>query len=224
MNSICITDNNKLRNLQVNCNNDSKSVVLKSSGPEETFLNCRNAINVLNYNSSISEKSGRYTFDCDVSEFSISTKVRNKVGTGVTLSIDSRLVIDKRLDTSNYRILDNIDKAPSVKVIQSSIGFDSINTTVVGNANPLFSSEYKKDNNTVTGIILECQSANYIEFIPVVEGRIVGVIGLPRGMKFEYSKIKGSPTKSGEYKGLITLENGNTISLLIKVSRIRRVF
>ena len=224
MKSICITDNNKLRNLQVNCNNDFKSVILKSSGPEESFFNANNTVKVLNCNSLFLERNERHTFDCDISANSLSINVRNKVGTGVAISIDSRLVIDKRLDTSNYRALDNIDKAPSAKVEKNSIGFDSINTTVVGNANPLLHSEYKRDKNTITGIILECQSANYIEFTPIIEGRIVGVIGLPSGVKFEYGKIKGSPTKAGEYKGLITLENGNTISLLIKVSRIRRVF
>ena len=224
MKSVCITDNNNLRNIQVNCNNDFKNVVLKSSGPEESFLNAHNTVKVLNYNSLFLEKNERHTFDCDASEHSLSINVRNKVGTGVSVHADSRLVIDKRLDTSNYRVLDNIDKAPSIKVDESSLGFDSINTTVVGKVNPLLSSEYKRDNNTVTGIILECQSANYIEFTPIVDGRIVGVIGLPNGVKFEYGKIKGSPIKAGEYKGLITLENGNTISLLIKVSRIRRVF
>lgn len=224
MKIICITDNNKLRNLEINCSNDFKNVVKKVSGPEETILDASNTVKVSNYNSELLEKNEAHTFDSDASEHSLSINVRNKVGTGVAVSIDNRLVIDKRLDTSNYRFLDNIEKVPSTKFEPSGIGFDSISTTVVGNANPLLNSEYKKENGVVTGLVLECQSANYLEFMPVVDGRIVGVIGLPSGMKFEYGKIKGSPTKAGEYKGLITLENGNTIGLLIKVARIRRVF
>lgn len=226
MKTVVITDNNELRNIIINSDNDYKIAYKKYKRPEEAFYSSNCSFMVTNGDTSHSDSFEASMFDDDASKFSVTINVRNKANTSVFIEDASLLVIDKRLNTSNYRDLDGIEKIPARKAQYDTveIGYDSAFATVNDKQKHSIKTEYDKEDGITKGIMLECQSSSYFELMPVVESRIIGVVGLPPGMIFEYGKIKGSPSKSGDYRGLITLADGRTINLMIKVSRIRRMF
>lgn len=227
MKTIVISDNNNLRGTIVTSENDFKTAYKKYKNIEEIIYSENSTFFVRNVGTAYSETFEASMFDGDASSFSISVNVRNKVSSNILIGEANALVIDKRLNVNNYRDLDGIEKIQSKRVGRDfvEVGIESVlNATVSDKQRHLIKTEYDKEDGVTKGIMLECQSASYFELMPVVESKIIGVLGLPPGMVFEFGKIKGSPSKAGDYRGLITLANGKTINLLIKVSRIRRMF